>query len=95
VDLIAGAAADGLIPALDLVVLQDDKHYFPPYDAVPVVRQQTLQRYADLESLLATLAGKINNEQMQQMNYAVDAQRRDPTQVAAEFLSEHGLSVKP
>jgi osmoprotectant transport system substrate-binding protein len=86
VDLIAGSATDGQIPALDLVVLKDDRHYFPPYDAVPVVRQETVQRYPALQSALAALAGKISEQDMRRMNYAVDAQHRDASEVAAEFL---------
>jgi osmoprotectant transport system substrate-binding protein len=91
VDLIAGSATDGLISALDLRVLQDDRHYFPSYSAVPVVRQQTLQVYARLESALSALAGKINEQEMRQMNFAVDAQHRDPKQVVAEYLRGKGL----
>jgi glycine betaine/choline ABC-type transport system substrate-binding protein len=85
VDLIAGAATDGLIPALDLVVLEDDKHYFPPYDAVPVVSGRALQRYPRLGDVLSTLANKISEDDMRRMNYAVDKQHRDPQEVAAEF----------
>jgi osmoprotectant transport system substrate-binding protein len=91
VDLIAGSATDGLIPALDLRVLQDDRHYFPSYNAVPVVRQQTLRKYTGLESALSALAGKINEQEMRQMNYAVDAQHRDPRQVVSEYLRSKGL----
>jgi osmoprotectant transport system substrate-binding protein len=91
VDLIAGSATDGLIPALDLVVLEDDKHYFPPYDAVPVVRQETLQRYPGLGAALAALAGRISESDMRQMNYAVNAQHRDAAVVVAEFLRAKGM----
>jgi glycine betaine/choline ABC-type transport system substrate-binding protein len=86
VDLIAGAATDGLIPTLDLVVLEDDKHYFPPYDAVPVVSEKVLQRYPGLGNVLSRLANEISEDDMRRMNYAVDAQHRDPKEVAAEFL---------
>jgi glycine betaine/choline ABC-type transport system substrate-binding protein len=91
VDLIAGSATDGLIPTLDLRVLNDDKHYFPPYDAVPVVRQQTLERYPALDAALSRLAGQISDEDMRAMNYAVDAQHRDSRQVAGDFLRSKGL----
>lgn len=91
VDLIAGSATDGLIPALGLTVLEDDRHYFPPYDAVPVVRQQTLDHFPNLRSALAGLQGKISEQEMRQMNYAVDAQHRDVQQVVREFLSGKGL----
>jgi osmoprotectant transport system substrate-binding protein len=91
VDLIAGSATDGLISALDMRVLGDDKHYFPPYDAVPVVRQETLNRYPALEGALSHLAGKISDENMRAMNYAVDAQHQDSRRVVADFLRKRGL----
>jgi osmoprotectant transport system substrate-binding protein len=91
VDLIAGAATDGLIPALDLAVLTDDKHYFPPYDAVSVIRQDTIQRFPQLETALNELGGRITEREMQQMNYAVDKQKRDPQEVAREFLQHQSL----
>lgn len=91
VDLIAGSATDGLIPALDLAVLDDDKHYFPPYDAVPVVRQETLQRFPGLGATLAALAGKISERDMREMNYAANAQHRDIAVVVSEFLRTRGL----
>jgi osmoprotectant transport system substrate-binding protein len=91
IDMAAGNATDGLIPALDLFVLEDDRHYFPPYEAAPVVRQQTLQRHPEVAQALAGLAGKISDEEMQKLNYAVDGQRRDVKEVAHEFLREKGL----
>ncbi len=89
-DLIAGNTTDGLIPALDLFVLEDDKHYFPPYEAVPIVRQQTLARHPEVKPALDELAGKISDDEMRQLNYAVDGQHRDVKDVVREFLS--GLS---
>ena len=59
VDLVAGNSTDGLIAARDLVILEDDKHYFPPYEAVPVVRDDTLKRYPEARAAIAELAGKI------------------------------------
>ena len=91
IDLAGGNATDGLIPALDLVVLEDDRHYFPPYEAVPVVRQQTLQHHPEVEQILAELAGKISDDEMQHLNYAVDGQHRDATEVVREFLRGKGL----
>jgi|SRR5215469_4105788 len=93
VDLIAGNTTDGLIPALDLFVLEDDRHYFPPYEAVPVVRQQTLQQHPEVGQALSDLAGKITDQDMQQLNYAVDGQHRDSKQVVREFLQRKGLPV--
>jgi glycine betaine/choline ABC-type transport system substrate-binding protein len=91
VDLIAGNNTDGLIPALDLFVLEDDRHYFPPYEAVPVIRQETLKNHPEVGAALAELAGKISDEDMRRMNYAVDGQRRDPAVVVREFLRERKL----
>src|SRR5262249_1734451 len=91
VDIIAASATDGLIAALDLVVLEDDRQYFPPYEAVPVVRQETLQRYPALRSALEELAGKISEREMREMNYRVDGKHEDPAVVVAEFLRSKGL----
>jgi len=91
VDMIVGSATDGLIQARGLVVLEVDKHYFPPYDAVPVVREQTLKRYPQVRDALAGLSGKITAEDMQRLNYAVDGEHRDPKQLVAEFLKEKHL----
>jgi len=88
VDLIAGNATDGLIPALDLFVLEDDKHYFPPYEAVPIIREQTLAHHPEVKQALDELAGKISDNQMRQLNYAVDGQHRDVKKVVREFLGK-------
>lgn len=91
VDLIAGNMTDGLIPALDLFVLEDDKRYFPPYEAVPVVREQTLEEHPEIRQALADLSGKISDAEMRQLNYEVDGKKRDVKQVVAEFLRRKGL----
>ncbi len=91
VDLIAGNMTDGLIPALDLFVLEDDKHYFPPYEAVPVIREQTLLEHPEVQQALGELAGKISDEEMRQLNYEVDGQKRDVKEVVREFLQSKGL----
>lgn len=91
VDLIAGNMTDGLIPALDLFVLEDDKHYFPPYEAVPVVREQTLVEHPEIRAALAQLRNKISDEEMRQLNYEVDGEKRDVKQVVGEFLRSKGL----
>jgi osmoprotectant transport system substrate-binding protein len=90
VDLIAGNMTDGLIPALDLFVLDDDKHYFPPYEAVPVIREQTLAEHPELRHALNDLADKISDEEMRQLNYQVDGQKRDVKEVVREFLRRQG-----
>jgi osmoprotectant transport system substrate-binding protein len=91
IDFAGGNATDGLIPALDLVALEDDRHYFPPYEAVPVIRQQALQLHPEITPLLADLGGKISDEEMRKMNYAVDAQHRDTQDVVREFLKSKRL----
>ena len=91
IDFAGGNATDGLIPALDLVVLEDDRHYFPPYEAVPVVREQALQEHPEISGALADLAGQISDAEMQKMNYAVDAQHRDTQDVVREFLKAKKL----
>src|SRR5437660_6243453 len=91
IDLAGGNATDGLIPALDLFMLEDDRHYFPPYEAVPVIREQALQQHPEIGSVLAELAGKISDQEMQHLNYAVDGQHRDAAEVAREFLREKKL----
>ena len=91
VDMIAGNSTDGPIKAFRLTVLQDDKHYFPPYQAVPLVRQAALDRWPQLRGAFASLAGKVTAEEMQTMNEAVDGEHRDPADVVREFRQAHGL----
>jgi len=91
VDMIVGSATDGLIQAHDLVVLEDDRHYFPPYDAVPLARQDTLARFPAVRNALADLGGKISGSDMQRLNYAIDGEHRDLKQVVAAFLHEKHL----
>jgi glycine betaine/choline ABC-type transport system substrate-binding protein len=86
VDVIAGNMTDGLIPALDLFVLDDDKHYFPPYEAVPVLREQTIAEHPEIKQALGELAGKISDAEMRQLNYEVDGKKRDVKEVVREFL---------
>jgi glycine betaine/choline ABC-type transport system substrate-binding protein len=87
IDVTAGDATSGLIDALKLVTLEDDRKYFPPYDAVPIVRADTLLRYPDVEPALTALSDRISEAEMRRMNYAVDGEKRDYRQVAAEFVS--------
>ena len=91
VDLIAGNTTDGLILGLDLFVLRDDRNYFPPYEAVAVVRRETIARHPEVGDALDALAGKISDAEMQQMNYAVDGGHRDVKDVVREFLRMKGL----
>jgi len=91
VDLVAGNSTDGLLAARDLMILEDDKHYFPPYEAVPVVRRDALERHPEVRAAIAELAGKISDAEMQKMNYAVDGEHKDSSEVAREFLRSKGL----
>jgi glycine betaine/choline ABC-type transport system substrate-binding protein len=86
VDLIAGDATAGLIDALDLFPLADNRQYFPPYDAVPVARTDTLLKYPAVRRALESLAGKISAADMRAMNNAADAGREDPSVIARRFL---------
>ena len=92
IDFAAGNATDGLIPALDLFVLEDDRHYFPPYEAVPVIRQQVLEQHREIQGVLDELSGKISDAEMQKMNYLVDAQHHDTQDVVREFLRAKKLT---
>jgi osmoprotectant transport system substrate-binding protein len=91
IDLAAGNATDGLISALDFFVLEDDRHYFPPYEAVPVVREVALQQHPEIARALAGLAGRISDQEMQQLNYEVDGLHHDVKEVAHDFLRKKRL----
>ncbi len=91
VDLIAGNMTDGLIPALDLAVLEDDRHYFPPYEAVPIMREAMLASHPEAAQAISALAGQISDGEMRRLNYAVDGQHRDAKEVVREFLKQKGL----
>jgi osmoprotectant transport system substrate-binding protein len=91
VDVIDGFATDGRIPAYNLVVLEDDRGFFPPYYAAPLVRELMLAKYPELRTVLDRLGGQIDNETMQRMNFSVDKEERRPADVAREFLVSHGL----
>jgi len=91
VDIVAGNSTDGLIDALNLVALSDDRHYFPPYDAVPIVRRDTLAKFPPLRAALADLANKITAEDMRHLNAEVDANQRDPATVVRAFRASKNL----
>jgi osmoprotectant transport system substrate-binding protein len=91
VDIVAGNSTDGLIAALHMVALEDDRHYFPPYEAVPLVRRATLDKHPEVGAALGALAGKISEAEMRRMNYAVDGEHRDPAEVVREFRKGKGL----
>lgn len=91
VDIVAGNSTDGPIRAFSFTVLVDDRHYFPPYEAVPLVREEALRRWPAMRRALDDLGGKITAEEMQGMNNEVDGQHRDPADVVREFRSKKGL----
>jgi glycine betaine/choline ABC-type transport system substrate-binding protein len=91
VDVGVASSTDGRIPALDLVLLQDDRNFFPPYFAAPVVRQDLLDVAPEIRGLLNQMAGRISNDQMQSMNYDVDESGNEPVDVARRFLEGEGL----
>ncbi|MEE8200697.1 MAG: glycine betaine ABC transporter substrate-binding protein, partial [Candidatus Acidoferrales bacterium] len=91
VDLVAGNSTDGLIQVLDLKVLEDDRNYFPPYEAVPVVHRETLDRHPEIRQALEELAGKITAEEMRRLNYALDGEHRDVEEVVRAFRRRKGL----
>jgi osmoprotectant transport system substrate-binding protein len=91
VDLIAANSTDGPIRALGLVALEDDRHYFPPYEAVPLVRAEALKHWPRMQAALDALAGRITADDMRGMNEAIDGQHRDPAEVVREFRRARGL----
>lgn len=91
VDIVAGSNTDGMIAALGLVVLEDDKNYFPPYDAVPIVRLEALRNTSGMQTALEQLSGRITTEDMRRMNYAIDGKKQDATDVARDFLTASQL----
>jgi len=91
IDLAAGDATDGRIVTLALVALEDDRRYFPPYEAVPLVRGATLRRHPGLGAALGRLAGRLDAATMRRLNHEVDGLHRDPAEVAREFLRAEDL----
>ncbi|HXC31472.1 MAG TPA: glycine betaine ABC transporter substrate-binding protein, partial [Verrucomicrobiae bacterium] len=91
VDLVAGNSTDGVIESLHMTVLEDDRHFFPPYEAVPVARVATLEKHPEVRAALAALAGKVSEGEMRHLNYSVDGQHRDPGEVIREFRKSKGL----
>jgi osmoprotectant transport system substrate-binding protein len=91
VDIVAGNSTDGVIESLHLVILEDDRHYFPPYDAVPIVRRATLEKFPQLRETLAELGGKVTGADMRHLNYLVDGEQRDVATVVRAFRQSHNL----
>ena len=91
VDMVAGNSTDGQIARLGLVVLKDDKQYFPPYEAAPIVRSSTLAKYPKLRQAFQQLGGLISADEMRRLNYLVEGELRDVKDVVREFLQSKGL----
>jgi osmoprotectant transport system substrate-binding protein len=91
VDIVAGNSTDGPIRALGFRVLADDKHYFPPYEAVPLIREDSLLRHPQMQVAVDRLAGKVSAEEMQAMNDAVDGRHEDVGTVVRRFRLSKGL----
>jgi len=91
VDVINAFSTDGLIKQFDLKVLEDDKMFFPAYNAATIVRQETLDMYPELEAVLETLTGQISDDEMTELNYLVENEKMDPAKVAEDFLKGKGL----
>ncbi|MFC7320563.1 ABC transporter permease/substrate-binding protein [Halobacillus campisalis] len=91
VDIIDAYATDAYMIDLNLTTLDDPENLFPPYQGAPLMREDTLEQYPEIEDALSQLGGQINEEQMREMNYEVDFDDRDPEEVAREFLIEEGF----
>lgn len=91
VDIVSGNSTDGAITGLNLRVLADDRHYFPPYQAVPLVREDALQQHPALRQALNRLSGRVSQAEMQAMNHAVEGDHRDPADVIREFRQRKAL----
>ncbi len=91
VDVISGFATEGRIPSFGLIILEDDKQFFPPYDATAIIRGEVLEAHPELEEVLNKLAGRIDDTKMAQLNAQVDLDKREPADVARDFLKEEGL----
>jgi len=91
VDMVAGNSTDGPIRALGLTVLEDDRHYFPPYEAVPLIREDSLRRHPGIQMAMDRLAGKVSAEEIQEMNFAVDSEHKDVGAVVRAFRERKGL----
>lgn len=90
-DAVVAYSTDGRIPLYDLVTLEDDLQFFPPYHMAPVIRQESLEKYPELKTTLEKLADQISAEEMQKMNLEVDDKGREHSEVAREFLKTKGL----
>ncbi len=94
IDLIAGNSTDGLIEALDLVQLEDDKRYFPPYDAAPLIRKEILEMHPEVGRALDELGGLITDDVMRRLNFEVDVEQHDASVVVREWLDANASAAE-
>ncbi|RHW35718.1 ABC transporter permease subunit [Neobacillus notoginsengisoli] len=90
-DVIDAFLTDGLLEEFKLKVLEDDRQFFPPYYAVPIVREETLKAHPELKETLELLGGKLTDEKMRELNYRADSLKQSPQKIAKDFLIEEGL----
>lgn len=88
-DVALGYSTDGRIPTYNLKVLEDDKKFFPPYDASPLATDKILKEHPEIKTTLNKLVGTISTEEMQRLNYQADGKLKEPSVVAKEFLEKH------
>ena len=91
VDVIIPYSTEGKLAKYDLALLEDDKHFFPPYDAVPIFKDEVLKKHPELKEVVNKLANKIDETEMQKLNAKVEIDKEDPAKVAEEWLKENGL----
>jgi glycine betaine/choline ABC-type transport system substrate-binding protein len=91
VDMVAGNSTDGMLSVLPLTVLQDDKHYFPPYECALIVRDEAEQKFPGLKAALRELSGRIDSDTMRRLNYELDGKHRPAREIARGFLASAGL----
>lgn len=91
VDASIGTSTDGRIKEFNLIILEDDKHYFPAYNAAPVVREESLEKNEKLADQLNELSSRLNSETLIQLNYMVDVEHKDVAEVAREWLTSQNL----
>lgn len=91
VDVITAYTTDGRLPQLDLVLLEDDKNFFPPYNPAPIMKQEMLDKYPEIADVINQLSGKISETEMQDLNYQVDKEGKEPNEVVTAFLVDQGI----
>lgn len=89
-DVIVAYTTDSMVHAYNLVMLKDDKSFFLPYHAVPIIRQDTLEKYPELAEAVNTLSGQLTDDVMSELNYKIEVEEQKPEDVSKQFLRENG-----